>query len=93
MSLFWECHIVKHFWNEFKTWYDTQLANRQIYLDISDILFGTQTLKGKNIALDFMILLAKYKKYNAYEKYNAYTECNWKGFDEKWAHHKHLFQN
>ena len=27
------------------------------------------------------------------EKYNAYTECNWKGFDEKWAHHKHLFQN
>ena len=66
--LFGECHIVKHFWNEFKTWYNTQLANRQINLDISDILSGTQTLKGKNIALNFMILLAKYFIY--------ITKCN-----------------
>ena len=85
-----------------------------INLDISDILFGTQILKGKNISLNVMILLAKYFIYitkcnkerltiakykrviqfwfNA-EKYNTFMECNWKGFEKKWAYHKHLFQN
>ena len=85
--LFWECHIVKKIWNEFKTWYNTELANTQINLNISDILFGTQILKGKNIALNFMILLAKYfiymikcnKKRLTIAKYKRVTQLWFKG--------------
>lgn len=65
VHLFWNCDIVKNFWQSFETWINVHCENAyNIRLSECYVLFGVENNFKTDRTFDLIVLLAKQYLYN-----------------------------